>query len=932
MKVIDFNGVWEKYRIKFIKQRDVCWEEVWALEDINFKAEKGDIVGIIGKNGAGKTTLLKLIAGMLVPDKGEIHIKGKVSALMELGAGFNPEFTGIENINLNAAIYGLSEAGLKQRMSDIVEFANLGKFIDAPIKYYSQGMYMRLAFALAIYVEPDILLIDDILAVGDEEAQQKCIKKIFELKQAGKTIVLVSHNMDMVSELCNRLILLEKGRIVREDSAAKVIPYYLETIGDKKGIAVLEKEGLRIIFNNGKVTLDYNGFSLTKAMGGYVSFFMPSLNSWSSSFNLSWQVKSFGTDKVIAEGRSYEGFLSQIWTLQIDKNCLQWQTEIREEAIRQPHVDLLLIPQYKKWQTLDKGSDFPPFASKSNWQDLGLNSCPNAMLGLSGAWQNQDCPGLVPVHENKGILLKPLNTGYEQEARVIQWSLDAKSKNLISIKIFPEKDKFTEYMGNAKQKLLKRQEEQRQELLKRQQEERQQRLLEQQKEQQRLQALHTISSGNLRLFADVEAKSLRLYYKDKEITREGGLHSLFLVNNIWYSLSSGVWQIKKVSEKELSLILNYETLSLSQIWTLICKKDTLMVKIKAKFNKPTLVSNQLTLLQVHDGYKKWESVYERGNFSNEQYINGIAPVRLKDNKISKVLLKPKSDGDTPELSFSVFSQLDKRTMNIHKYKRVNNKGICLNSSLIISKKERLIEPGKYTYCEGEIILGEAAKIEKFARKVNAVELSRNYMKFVFDQGKGGIFLKEEELTSGLGVYTSARSLGIWYDSYQAVWEVKQKENNKLTAIGHWPHIALSQIWQIKIAGKNLIFWQVDMEIHEQLDLEICQANIMLCPQYKNWVVSKYGRGNFLDEYTQKYDILPFRFWYGKAKEIAAEAETLPGVCFKDDTKDKNLRAIVENTDDLYRARLLQYQKANNRKILPGKYSYFKGIIKIESQK
>lgn len=179
MKVINFNGVWEKYRIKFIKQRNVCWEEVWALEDINFKAEKGDIVGIIGKNGAGKTTLLKLIAGMLVPDKGEIHIKGKVSALMELGAGFNPEFTGIENISLNAAIYGLSEAGLKQRMGDIVKFADLGKFIDAPIKYYSQGMYMRLAFALAIFVEPDILLIDDILAVGDEEARQKCLPYLF---------------------------------------------------------------------------------------------------------------------------------------------------------------------------------------------------------------------------------------------------------------------------------------------------------------------------------------------------------------------------------------------------------------------------------------------------------------------------------------------------------------------------------------------------------------------------------------------------------------------------------------------------------------------------------------------------------------------------------------------------------------------------------
>ena len=292
MKVIDFNGVSEKYRIKFIKQKNVCWEEFWALRDINFQAEKGDIIGIIGKNGAGKTTLLRLIAGMLIPDKGEVRIEGKVSALMELGAGFSPEFTGIENIKLNAAIYGLSEDSLKQRMDSIIKFANLGKFIDAPIKYYSQGMYMRLAFALAIFVEPDILLIDDILAVGDEEAQQKCTKKIFELKQMRKTIVLVSHNMDVVSKLCNRIILLDKGRIIRENLTAKVIPFYLETVGNEKGIAVLEKGQFRIIFNNGKVFLNCNSFSLTKATGGYVTFSSPSLNSWLSSLNLFWQIKN----------------------------------------------------------------------------------------------------------------------------------------------------------------------------------------------------------------------------------------------------------------------------------------------------------------------------------------------------------------------------------------------------------------------------------------------------------------------------------------------------------------------------------------------------------------------------------------------------------------------------------------------------------------
>ncbi|PIQ88105.1 MAG: hypothetical protein COV73_00580, partial [Candidatus Omnitrophica bacterium CG11_big_fil_rev_8_21_14_0_20_43_6] len=202
MRAVIVENLCEKYRIKFITEGKVSWEEIWALQDINLNINQGEVVGIIGHNGAGKTTFLRLLAGMLVPDKGEVNVQGKVTAIMELGAGLNPEFTGRENIILNARVYGIEEEILKQKIDEIIIFSNLGKFIDAPIKYYSQGMYMRLAFALAIFAEPDILLIDDILAVGDEEAQQKCKRKIVELKEAGKTIILVSHDMGMINKLC----------------------------------------------------------------------------------------------------------------------------------------------------------------------------------------------------------------------------------------------------------------------------------------------------------------------------------------------------------------------------------------------------------------------------------------------------------------------------------------------------------------------------------------------------------------------------------------------------------------------------------------------------------------------------------------------------------------------------------------------------------
>ncbi|MFA4993591.1 MAG: ABC transporter ATP-binding protein, partial [Candidatus Omnitrophota bacterium] len=275
MRAIDLTNVSERYRIKFIEQGKVSWEEILALNNLSFGIEKGEIMGVIGENGAGKTTLLKLICGMLIPDSGKIEVNGKVSVIMELGAGFNPEFTGKENVLLNAKMYGLNDNVLDREVRKIIEFADLGRFIDAPVKYYSQGMYMRLAFALAIFIDPDVLLIDDIISVGDEEARQKSIKKIFELKHSGKTVVLVSHEMDMVNKLCDRAILLEKGCIIEQGNPQKVTQRYLETVGDKKAIAVLKQDGLRAVFNNGKLFLSYNGSFLTNKEGACSVFFLP---------------------------------------------------------------------------------------------------------------------------------------------------------------------------------------------------------------------------------------------------------------------------------------------------------------------------------------------------------------------------------------------------------------------------------------------------------------------------------------------------------------------------------------------------------------------------------------------------------------------------------------------------------------------------------
>jgi len=202
----------------------------WALKNLTFSIQPGESVGIIGKNGAGKSTLLKLIAGVTSPTEGKVFVQGKISPLIELGAGFHPELTGRENIYLNAAILGMNRHEIDAFLPAIIDFAELSEFIDSPVKHYSSGMYLRLAFAVAIHVKAEILLIDEILAVGDEAFQLKCLKKLTQLKQQGVTIIFVSHNMQSVLDFCERVIYLQEGRVVIDSTSHAAITHYTKDV------------------------------------------------------------------------------------------------------------------------------------------------------------------------------------------------------------------------------------------------------------------------------------------------------------------------------------------------------------------------------------------------------------------------------------------------------------------------------------------------------------------------------------------------------------------------------------------------------------------------------------------------------------------------------------------------------------------------------
>ena len=238
---IEVKDVYKRFKLVYdkpltLKERIVFWNKSktnyhTVLKDINLKIKKGETVALIGVNGSGKSTLLKLMTKIIYPTSGTIVTRGKLTSLLELGAGFHPDFTGRENIYFNASIFGLTAAEIDKRVQDIIDFSELGDFIDSPVRTYSSGMYMRLAFSVAINVDAEILLIDEILAVGDQHFQDKCFKKLEELKKSDKTIVIVSHSLGSIKKLCDRAVWIYEGRIREDGEAKKVIEDYLKVCG-----------------------------------------------------------------------------------------------------------------------------------------------------------------------------------------------------------------------------------------------------------------------------------------------------------------------------------------------------------------------------------------------------------------------------------------------------------------------------------------------------------------------------------------------------------------------------------------------------------------------------------------------------------------------------------------------------------------------------
>ncbi|MBP1465724.1 ABC transporter ATP-binding protein [Candidatus Chloroploca sp. M-50] len=276
------RSVWNKTRDlvqgKPIVQGDTL-EEVWALKDVNFEIRRGEAVGIIGRNGAGKSTLLKVLSRITEPSAGRVSIRGRVASLLEVGTGFHPELTGRENIYLNGAILGMTRLEIKRKFDEIVAFAEVEKFLDTPVKRYSSGMYVRLAFAVAAHLEPEILVVDEVLAVGDSAFQKKCLGKMGDVAHEGRTVLFVSHNMVAIEQLCQKAMVLQQGKVADYGSVEQALGMYLTSVSDLQKVSIADRtdrRGNQFLRFTRVALCDAGGSELEQVLSGqdvYVRFY-----------------------------------------------------------------------------------------------------------------------------------------------------------------------------------------------------------------------------------------------------------------------------------------------------------------------------------------------------------------------------------------------------------------------------------------------------------------------------------------------------------------------------------------------------------------------------------------------------------------------------------------------------------------------------------
>jgi len=905
MEQIVFSDLWEMYRIKFIIDSKPKLENFWALRGLSFKVDKGETVGIIGQNGAGKSTVLKIIAGMLNSDRGQVSVSGKTSGLMELGAGFQTELTGGENIHLICGLFGLSKAQIETIYEKIVEFADIGKFINAAVKYYSQGMFVRLAFAIAINIDSDILLIDDTLAVGDEYFQKKCIKRIFEMKDQGKTILLVTHDMNILRRLCQRAIFLKEGQLVKDGPVDEVIPLYIQTSGSKEGVAILEQNGLQLVFNNGRLFINWQGKFLTPDSGMYAAFL--SSGAWYSSCQAEWEV-SKDPDRLTATGVFFRLNCTQTWEIEIlEGKVIQVNIEINSQEplnIQEGCVNILLSEEYGEWFSSQEKGRFPQIYDKNNkWEPMLSADEPRRCIGVKPA-DSKKLPSFIVEQKDLSLVnnLQVFNSGYIDRSRVLQYSQknlqnytrDNENKlRFFSGRIILNTPNIEEYLGKLQQDSI-------------------------------------ISNGAMKLKFN-QGRCI-IYYGGKALTRADHATVSMNTGQRVYSSQTAHWELIEKDARKLVISGSWGNLPVTQIWRFeVTGENSFTWDVDINVTAEIDIESQHMVLQCLASYDNYYCQYGTGRFEDKFFESKVDALQrcVTAGWISLF----NTDNQVVPMSFKVKDGL------VNFFKIFNSDISAKARELWINKVEAeekiRISPGSYSCFKVEVSLDKNERVAVCNRQAL---ISEGRLKLLLDKDKLVIFWKEKQLTKGLGLYTSLRSLGRWFDSSSsASWDFTPEDKNIISTV-KWFNLSLKQIWQISLNSENEIEFMVKMIVDQEIKVDRLQTNIMLSEAYGRWSADdKTGVfPEFAGSLSDDWQVLWSPAGPGNVGKnyagVAGQNQSgnyLPAVKLVPEDNNSGWQLNILNSDLYHRGRVLQYLNKENTVLAPGEYPYFKGKILIE---
>jgi len=902
--MIKFQDVWEMYRIKFIIEGKASWQNFWALRGVSFSMEKGETLGIIGENGAGKSTILKLIAGMLAPDRGQVNICGSVSGLLELGAGFQTELTGRDNILLQSELFGLSRGQIDKRYRQIIDFAEIGKFIDAPVKCYSQGMFVRLAFAIAVHMEPEIFLIDDSLAVGDEYFQRKCVKEIFKIKESGKTVVIVTHDLAMLEKLCKRTIFLKNGTMIKDGETSKTVSFYSQALGSPKKTAIIAKRELILIFNNGRILLNWKGREITSSLGIYTAFGVSS--RWYNSSQAEWSLQE-SDGLLIATGRFPHLGLTQIWSLRVsDDNQISWEVEFepeKESPLPEVYLNAALSDDYKKWFLDQDAGAFPGIRQEDkSWMPVFSRNGTSACIGV---YQQDSASGELPalLFENPPLKYPVLgsisNSDYFNPARILQL------KPLAPVAAAPGQ---TGRMLCFSGKIIVGMEDINSHI-------------------SRIQNESAVSNGRLKL--EFDKGRLSVFFDKVALTKDDHMYSAFFTKQRWYSPDSGRWTMEKESEKKMTVRGNWDGLGIRQIWRInICDDSSFTWDVDLEVDQETAIPQQRLRCFFSEGFKLFSSEFISEKFNDTFTDREVDLLQRCAWKAPVTLSEPEAKLPRVSLFFSEGLGNFVKVFNSDFYSRAR----LLHLEKVQPELNALFSPGRHECFKARFSFDKNKAPDPDILD-NAIR--DKDIKLLFDKGSARVYKNGKELTKNIALYTSMRSKGRWHDSSSsALWKIISNDGRSIRAFGKWLDLPLSQEWEIVIRDKGLFAWEVVLGVEKEIALDRLQANIMSSERFSQWLGGK--EEGLFPEFRGAIDDSWDCLWQGRKDDrvigLKEDPEhNLPGISLAVRELNPQWNLKIVNSDIYHRARILQCSSSAKTNFLPGKYPYFSGILEIRDK-